>query len=94
MLSDDAVLDRREAEAWYRKASPAAAIRFRNDLRVALEFIGGYPRGAPVFRNSARGKTMKRFPFTVLYEILPDRIRVIAIADERRHPDAYVSRFT
>ena len=35
---------------------------------------------------------MTRFPFSILYEILPDRIRVIAIADERRHPDFYANR--
>ena len=91
-LSDDALLDRREVEAWYRGASREVAARFRSDLRAALEFIGRFPLGAPVFRGSTRGKTMKRFPFTILYEILPDRIRVIAIADERRDPEHYVKR--
>lgn len=37
---------------------------------------------------------MKRFPFTILYEILPDRIRVIAIADERRDPEYYSKRLS
>ena len=93
-LSEDALLDRREVEAWYRGASRETAARFRRDLRAALEFIGKYPRGGPILRGSTRGKTMTRFPFTILYEILPDRIRVIAIADERRDPEYYAKRFS
>jgi plasmid stabilization system protein ParE len=91
-LSDDALLDRREVQAWYRGASREVAARFRTDLRAALEFIGRYPLGAPVLRGLTRGKTMKRFPFSILYEILPDRILVIAIADERRDPEHYAKR--
>jgi plasmid stabilization system protein ParE len=91
-LSEAAKRDRREADAWYRASSPEAASRFRRDLRTALEFIAQYPRGAPIFRGSMRGKTMTRFPFTIVYEILADRILVIAIADERRDPKYYSRR--
>jgi hypothetical protein len=35
---------------------------------------------------------MRRFPFNVLYQVLPDEIRVIAIAHQRRKPDYWKSR--
>ena len=68
-------------------------MRFREALRLALLYISEYPLGSRVLRGRTRGKTLLRFPYTVLYIILPDRVRVLGIADERRDPAHYASRY-
>jgi plasmid stabilization system protein ParE len=85
--------DRREAEAWYRRRSRAAVDSFIQELDAALRFIGEYPEGAPVFAPGSRGKTLAHFPFSVVYDIKPDRIVVMAIVDERREPSSYEDHF-
>jgi toxin ParE1/3/4 len=92
-LSPAARRDRREAETWYRAHSPRTAERFRVELSAALRFIAEYPLGSPVLKGHTHGKTLLRFPYTVLYVVLPDRVRVLGIADERRDPDHYAHRF-
>lgn len=79
----------RIAEAWYRDVSPSALARFREELRAAVEFIGDYPLGAPLISEGLRGKVMLDFPFTLVYRVLPNRVRVGAVADQRRDPDRY-----
>jgi plasmid stabilization system protein ParE len=92
-LSPAARRDRREAEAWYCSHSRRAAERFREELQLALLYISEYPQGSRILKGDTRGKTLLHFPYTVVYTILPDRVRVLAIADERRDPDHYASRF-
>lgn len=94
VLTAAARRDRREAEAWYGDASPAALSDFRRELRAAIEFLGDYPLGAPVLRGVVHAKRLMRFPYSLLYKVLKDRVRVIAVADERRDPGHYFSRLS
>jgi hypothetical protein len=66
---------------------------FNRDLKAALQFIAEYLEGAPRFYGPTRAKTLAGFPFSVVYEIRPDRILVMAIADERREPGTYDDHF-
>ena len=92
-LSSAARRDRREAEAWYADRSRAARRSFIAELETALRFISEYPEGAPLVYGESRGKTLSHFSYSVVYDIHRDRILVIAIADERREPGTYDSRF-
>jgi len=94
VLSPAAHRDRREAESWYRAHSPGAAERFREELRLGLLYISEYPLGSRIMTGRTRGKTLPRFPYTIVYIILPDRVRVLAVADERRDPTHYAGRFS
>jgi len=93
-LSPAARRDQREAKAWYRRRSPQSAADFAAEIRYALRFIGEYPYGGPEFHGETRAKTLRRFPYTILYVVLPDRVRVVAIPDERRDPDFYTDRLS
>ncbi|HEX2832739.1 MAG TPA: type II toxin-antitoxin system RelE/ParE family toxin [Thermoanaerobaculia bacterium] len=91
-FSPVALRDRRSIEAWYRKESPAAARLFRQRLREALDFLADYPHGAPILWLDRRGKRIDGFPYTVIYQVQHDGIRVVAIAAERRKPGDYAHR--
>lgn len=92
-LTSAALRDLAEAEEWYRRCSPSALRSFIRTLDAALRFIAEYPEAAPLFEGETRGKTLTRFPYSVLYEVKPDRIVVMAIADERRDPGSYADHF-
>jgi plasmid stabilization system protein ParE len=91
-LSSAARRDRRKAESWYRRESPAAAEQFLKRLKDAIDYIAEYPLGAPLTNSGRRAKRLQDFPFSVLYRVLPDRVRVIAIVDQRRDPEFYAPR--
>jgi len=66
---------------------------FREELDAALRYVAEYPLGSRVMADRYRGKTLLHFPYTIVYVVLSDRVRILAIADERRHPDYYADRF-
>jgi plasmid stabilization system protein ParE len=92
-FSSAARRDLLEVEAWYRPRSSSALASFIRELNAALRFIADYPEGAPLFLDDARGKTLSRFPYSVVYKIKRDRILVLAIVDERRKPGTYADHF-
>lgn len=92
-FSSAARRDRQETEAWYSRRSRVALESFRRELNAAIRFISDYPEGAPQFHGDARAKTLPHFPYSVIYDIHPDRILIIALADERREPGTYDGRF-
>ena len=91
MLAPAARRDRREIERWYRAL--LAVIRLREELEAALRYVAKYPLGSRVLDGRYRGKTLLHFPYTIVYLVLSDRVRILAIADERRHPEYYADRF-
>lgn len=93
-LTPDARRDRREAAAWYRRQSPQAVEDFIVEIRHALQFIAEYPLGGRAFHGRTRAKTLKRFPYTILYIVLAAEVMVVAVADERRDPEYYANRLS
>jgi len=87
-LSRAARRERRRIWSQYRHDSPAAAHNFRERLREALRYIAEYPEGAPIIAFGLRGKTLRTFPFTVIYAIEARMIYVLTIADQRRDPES------
>lgn len=85
-LTPQARRDRREAEAWYRRRSPAAAARFRKELEAALLYISEYPYGTPLVDIQTRTKVVRDFPYSLLYVVLEDRLIVKSIAHHKREP--------
>ena len=68
-------------------------IHFREELGASLRYVAEYPFGSRLMNGRYRGKTLSHFPYTIVYLVLSDRVRILAIADERRHPEYYADRF-
>jgi plasmid stabilization system protein ParE len=84
--------DRREAESYYGARSPQALRRFRTELRNALDFIATYPSGAPAFDGEVRAKTIRHFPYSILYKVVGDTLFVAAVANQHRDPNYWHDR--
>lgn len=80
-----------EAAAWYeRRAGLGEA--FIERVQEALDRIGQMPElHATVYRDIRRA-SVRRFPYSVLYRVLPGRIEVIAVFHDKRNPKTWQSR--
>jgi toxin ParE1/3/4 len=89
-LSTAALADRRRADEYYDGSRALTA--FRDELREAIRYIASYPHGAPRVRAEIRAKALRRFPYSILYRVSGDTIRILAIAHHAQDPDAFLTR--
>jgi len=87
----DAAQEARDAAAHYESIRLGFGVDFRADLSAALSRIRQNPQLYAVERNGKRVCPLHRFPYSVFYEELVDRIWVAAVGHNRRRP-GYWSR--
>lgn len=82
-----AALDETEAAArWYAERSPATARQFSEEIDAAEAAIVASPEAWPAFDHGTRRYQLRRFPFSVVYRLDPERILVVAVMHFRRRP--------
>lgn len=62
--------------------------RVRAFHRRALQL----PGLGPVWRGTTRRFPLRRFPYSIIYQLKPDEIRVIALAHQSRRPGYWRGR--
>lgn len=75
-----------DAASWYARQSTLARAAFLEELRRAQREIIEAPERQPEIYSGCRRFLMRRFPYKIIYQALPDRVRIIAIAHVRRRP--------
>jgi len=60
--------------------------RFLSAIEKAVAEIGQHSQASPIIRQEVRRKVVRKFPYSILYTIKPDHIRVLAIANQKRRP--------
>lgn len=81
-----------EAYDWYARRSHKAAKMFYAELQDAGRPIQHDPERWSDYLLGTRRYLMKRFPFVVVYRVVPDRIEIVAIAHGRRRPAYWKTR--
>lgn len=61
-------------------------LRFLSAVEAAVAHIREHPEASPVIIQNIRCKVLRRFPYSILYSIQSDRIRILAVANQRRRP--------
>ena len=74
------------ATDFYSAESPALADAFLSEVAGALSQIREFPGSCPLISRTVRRKILSRFPYSVLYYLQSDEIRVVAIAHQKRRP--------
>lgn len=92
-LSVAALADAEQAADWYidHDAWPAAQ-DFHEELTKAAARIGADPGLGTPARGGVRIIPIHRFPYSLVYRITEDEIRVIAVAAQRRRPGYWRGR--
>lgn len=75
-----------EAASYYNAASPGLGTAFLDEVEHAIKQILEHPRAASLVNRVVRRKLVRRFPYSVLYSVQTDTIRVLAIANQKRRP--------
>ena len=82
----------RAAFVWYLERSERAAAAFELEIRSAIEQISEAPGTFPIAEGSLRRFLLARFPYAVLYAVVPNSVRVVAIAHQHRRPGYWRGR--
>ena len=75
-----------------RQANAEVGLAFILEYERALALLCAHPHlGAP-WRNNRRRFPLRKFPYSVIYYIRDEELRVIALAHHRRKPSYWTGR--
>jgi toxin ParE1/3/4 len=83
---EEALEEAEAAARWYAERSVAAAAAFSEEMDEAESAISRLPDAWPPYDHNTRRYLLRRFPFSVVYRVEPDRILIVAVAHARRRP--------
>jgi toxin ParE1/3/4 len=81
-----------DAAVFFEIEREGLGLRFLSSVEAAVAYIQQHPEASPVITHDVRRKVLRGFPYSVMYSIKPDRIRILAIANQRRRPFYWQSR--
>ena len=82
-LHEEADAEVNEAAKYYEEREPGLGLLFLAAVEEAVEKVLANPEAFQLVGDEIRRKIIGRFPYSLLYVIEPDRIRVIAVAHQR-----------
>lgn len=81
-----------EVADYYDRQLPGLGAEFYHELGTILDLLSLNPWMGVSYFGPYRRVLMQRFPFAVYYEVANDRIRVVAVAHQRRMPGYWKGR--
>ena len=75
-----------EAADFYDLESPGLGSVFIEEVERSIESINQFPDAATLIRGRVRKKNLIKFPYSIVYSVRPDEIRLLAMAHQKRRP--------
>lgn len=75
-----------DAIVYFESEREGLGLRFLSAVQDAVGHIQQHPQASPIILQDLRCKVLRRFPYTIIFAIKPDRIRVLALANQKRRP--------
>ena len=91
-LHEEADAEVNEAAKYYEERVPGLGLLFLAVVEEAVEKVLANPEAFQLVGDEIRHKLIRRFPYSLLYVIEPDRIRVSAVAHQKRRPGYWSHR--
>lgn len=91
-IHPDAEAEINEAAAFLEMESAGLGKVFLDDVEHALMVMVSHPKSAPLIRARLRRKTLRRFPYSIIYSVVGAEIRILAVSHQRRRPFYWYSR--
>lgn len=92
-LSSEAQADANAAVDWYvGKGAFIAADDFADELGRALGLLSQFTESGKTGAHNTRTLPLHSFPYSLIYRLQGDAIRVIAVAHHSRRPGYWVGR--
>jgi len=81
-----------EAAHYYHTRRSGLGATFLDEVEKAIAQITTNPMAAPMIRGDVRRKLVRRFPYSVLYAVRGETLRILAIANQKRRPFYWYGR--
>jgi len=91
---EDAYAEVVEAASYYKGRTPGLGQMFLLNVEDAPGQIRSNPEGFKLVGTEVRRKLLRHFPHSLMYAIEPDRLRVVAVAHQRRRPGYWLHRLS
>ena len=89
---EDAASEIEEDRAWYRERSESAETGFLRELDHAIQQVIAAPAQWPRYLASTRRYVFPTYPYSLVYFVEDDVIRVVAVAHDKRRPGYWRQR--
>ncbi|MFS2140018.1 type II toxin-antitoxin system RelE/ParE family toxin [Duganella sp. Dugasp56] len=80
------------ADYYASKGGSGLAHTFVDEFERVVNLVLSNPQLGAVFRGDRRRYFLSRFPYSVIYQVTTDELRIIAIAHQRRRPGYWRGR--
>ena len=81
-----------DAAGFYEAAAVGLGGDFLNDMERLVALVCAYPDLGREYPVAIRTLPARRFPYTLVYQVLSERIFILAIAHQRREPRYWAAR--
>jgi toxin ParE1/3/4 len=88
----EAAREAEEARDWYRERGPAVEDGFVADLNHAVEQVTLAPLRWPRYKARTRRYVFRQYPYSLIYRIEGNFVRVLAVAHDSRRANYWFSR--
>jgi plasmid stabilization system protein ParE len=75
-----------EAIHYYESENPGLGAAFLASVNEGIEQLQTFPEAAPALYGKVRRKTIRRFPYSLLYSIRERDLRILAVMNQKRRP--------
>ncbi len=88
-----ALAELHDAAAFYAaKANAGLGLAFVAEFERTANLILENPMLGVIFRGTRRRYLLRRFPYSVIYQVTTEELRIIAVAHHRRRPGFWKGR--
>ena len=92
-VSPEADRELTESALYYaREANAEIGLTFIDTFERALDLLCSNPQLGALWRNDRRRFPLPRFPFSIIYYVKGEELRVVAIAHHARMPGYWTAR--
>jgi toxin ParE1/3/4 len=84
--------DIRKAALFYKRQARHLGTEFTAEIERTLSLVAENPEIGSPMRRGARKLLVRRFPYLVIYRVLPHHVLVLAVGHQRRHPEFWLRR--
>ena len=74
------------------KANTELGLAFVAEFEHTARFVFANPLLGAVFRGTRRRYFLRRFPYSIIYQVTTEELRILAVAHHRRRPGYWAHR--
>ena len=93
VVSPLALAELHDAAAFYAlKANLELGLALVTEFERTVNFVLDNPLLGAVFRGNRRRYFLRRFPYSIIYQVTAEELRILAVAHHRRYPGYWAQR--